>query len=126
MIRVDSPSDVIFVKDVDQELLASVSALKWYQPETLSVDQLRVKGNECFVRKDYEGSLYFYDRALRVDPKHPVVLLNKTAVLLQLERFYEAHQLGQACLDAPVDRQKVLYRYDCIIRLVHGQKFQAR
>ncbi|KAH7728947.1 TPR domain protein [Aphelenchoides avenae] len=87
-MRVDSPTDVVFVDETDRDLLASVGALKWHKKERFSVDQLRVEGNARFVKKDYEAALEFYHRALRIDPACAIVLRNKSAVLSGLDRNY--------------------------------------
>uniref|UniRef100_A0A915EH79 Uncharacterized protein n=1 Tax=Ditylenchus dipsaci TaxID=166011 RepID=A0A915EH79_9BILA len=49
-IRVDSPSDVVFVDETNQQMLQWANALQWYKPQKLDSDQLRAKGNDCYKR----------------------------------------------------------------------------
>lgn len=110
-MRVDSPSDVIFVDETDRDLLGSLGALKWYRPEVRSAEELRAEADKRFMQKDYEGALKFYDRALRIQPNHAVMLLNRSSALIGLERNYEAYQTAEAALEKGADRAKSLYRY---------------
>ncbi|KAH7699131.1 TPR and SET domain containing protein [Aphelenchoides avenae] len=90
-IRIDSPSDVIFVDDTEKDMLEAVDAMNWYKPEWFNFDQLKQKGNECFTRKDFEAALKYYVRAMRLQPDSAVIHLNRAAALLGLERFNEAY-----------------------------------
>ena len=51
LIRVDSPSDAIFVHETERAVLAKANALRWYKPEVMDFDQLKKRGNEAFVKK---------------------------------------------------------------------------
>jgi tetratricopeptide (TPR) repeat protein len=100
-IRCDSPSDVIFVDEENQELLKGTN---WLKSSGLSFDQLKAKGNQAFSSKDYHKSLKFYDRALKIHPDHPIILLNKSASFLSLERYYEAYEAASKALKLPVQK----------------------
>lgn len=59
-IRVESPSDVVFVEDVDVE--------KWriQTPNTLSYEQLNDLANGLFLKKEYRKAVRHYTQALKV------------------------------------------------------------
>uniref|UniRef100_A0A914DRS6 Uncharacterized protein n=1 Tax=Acrobeloides nanus TaxID=290746 RepID=A0A914DRS6_9BILA len=92
MIRVDSPSDVVFVDETNKDLLSQAGVLAWYKPERFTFEMLKKKANELFKSGDYEEALKFYHHALEIHPESEVIHLNMAATLLQLERFYEAYE----------------------------------
>ncbi|KAH7712628.1 TPR domain protein [Aphelenchoides avenae] len=108
-ICVTSPTDIVLLDETDATL-AKLGAHKWCEPETLSADELRLAGNKCFAAKDFRGSLKLYERALRLQPDAAVLLLNKSAALLKLERFSEAYSVAEKALRAGGDREKALFR----------------
>jgi tetratricopeptide (TPR) repeat protein len=119
ILRCDSPSDVIFVDECNEELLKGT---KWYQKCTFSFDQLKVKGNTYYSSEDYGNALKFYDRALKISPDHPVILLNKSAAFLMLERYYEAHQSALKAFQSEnplVNKEKILIR---LARSAYGMR----
>jgi tetratricopeptide (TPR) repeat protein len=73
-LRCDSPSDIIFVDECNEKLLKGTN---WFQKCTINLDVLKEKANNYYSSKDYENALKFYDRALKISPDHPVILLNK-------------------------------------------------
>lgn len=88
----------------------------------MDLNTLKSKGNDCYRRKDLEGALKFYDRALRL-PKgeseaaqHDAVIhLNKSAVLLALERFGDAEIEAQKAKEmgsSEINEEKIYYRLD--------------
>ncbi|KAH7718142.1 tpr domain protein [Aphelenchoides avenae] len=109
-LRVDFPSDIIFVDETDKALLEFAGAIKWYKPEWFSFDQLKAKGNECFVEKDYEQALRFYTRALRLGADAAVIHLNSAAALLPLERYKEALDSAKNAMDSGANKEKALFR----------------
>jgi hypothetical protein len=48
-------SDAIFVHKSNRELLEWAGALCWFEPETLSAEELKKHGNTAFVQQNYEG-----------------------------------------------------------------------
>ncbi|KAH7713022.1 TPR domain protein [Aphelenchoides avenae] len=112
-MRVDSPTDIIIVNKHDKKTLGQFGALKWYEDEHLTFDQLKAKGNKCFVGKDYHGALNFYQRALTLrsdqDSETAVIHLNRSAAFLGLEQFPEAFDSAQLALDGG-KREKAMYR----------------
>ena len=83
--------------------------------------QLKAKGNDCYRRKDHEGALKFYDRALRLpkgeleSAQHEAVIhLNKAAVLLELQRFSDAELEAQKAKElggGEINEEKIYYRF---------------
>jgi stress-induced-phosphoprotein 1 len=72
-------------------------------------------GNECFQRKDFEGALKHYDRALEIDGGQMVYHSNRATALTKLGRFEEgmdaalkAVEVGQAA-SAPNDQLAKAY-----------------
>lgn len=112
-ICVMSPTDIVLLDETD-EILAKLGAHNWCKPETLNADELRLAGNKCFAAKDFGGSLKLYERALRLQPDAAVLLLNKSAALLKLERFSEAYSVAEKALHAGADKEKALFRYYCL------------
>ncbi|KAH7725847.1 TPR domain protein [Aphelenchoides avenae] len=108
-ICVMSPTDIVLLDETD-EILAKLGAHNWCKPETLNADELRLAGNKCFAAKDFGGSLKLYERALRLQPDAAVLLLNKSAALLKLERFSEAYSVAEKALHAGADKEKALFR----------------
>lgn len=59
LIRVDSPSDVVFIEEDDEEMLNEANALKWYKKNNMTFEELKAQGNELYKKQRYEGmSLY--------------------------------------------------------------------
>ena len=93
----------------------------------MDFSQLKAKGNDCYRRKDHEGALKLYDRALHL-PKgelseseatqhEAVIHLNKAAVLLELERFADAEieaQKAKELGDGEINEEKIYYRFTSI------------
>ena len=51
LIRVDSPSDAVFVHETERTVLVMANALSWYLPEMVDFEQLKMRGNEAFGKK---------------------------------------------------------------------------
>uniref|UniRef100_A0AC34G8K3 Uncharacterized protein n=1 Tax=Panagrolaimus sp. ES5 TaxID=591445 RepID=A0AC34G8K3_9BILA len=56
-LRVDSPSDIIFVDPTDHELLNKVGASKWYKKMSNDVEVIRKEANEYFKKEQYSDAL---------------------------------------------------------------------
>ena len=50
--------DVVFVHKANRELLEWAEALCWYEPETMSADELKKLGNAAFVKQKFEGNFF--------------------------------------------------------------------
>lgn len=109
-IEVDSPSDIIFVDEADTQTLRLT---KWARPCQLSFDQLKSEANKFYSQKNYKDALKLYDRALKLNPLSQVIHSNKSAVYLQMERYYDAYQSGNEAFGIDsneIDRAKILFR----------------
>jgi tetratricopeptide (TPR) repeat protein len=89
LIRVDSPSDVIFVDEFDQNILKDNI---WGKPISFSFEELKNEGERFLRAKEYNGALQSFERALWLSPKDSSVLLRKSEALLALGRFSEAFE----------------------------------
>ena len=56
-IRVDSPSDVLFVHESERDVLQMADALSWYKSEIYTAEVLKANGNQQFQQGDSEGKL---------------------------------------------------------------------
>uniref|UniRef100_A0A915EAU7 SET domain-containing protein n=1 Tax=Ditylenchus dipsaci TaxID=166011 RepID=A0A915EAU7_9BILA len=106
----DSPSDVVFVDESDQQELQWANALKWYKPQKLSVDQLRAKGNEYYKNKNYELALQYYKKGLFMEPDSGVLQLNMAAAFLASENYHAAYEAAKLALEKGADKEKALMR----------------
>jgi tetratricopeptide (TPR) repeat protein len=88
MIRVDSPSDVIFLHESDNLLRST----KWHRPVHKTFEELKADGNRLFWAKNFAKAIQVYDLALQKEPGHPAINLNKAVALLSIERYHEAYQ----------------------------------
>src|SRR5690606_15708573 len=99
-IRVDSPSDVIIVTDLDYEasFFAKYSLKKWISKEKLTFNELSVQGNIFFASKNYHQAIRFYTRALNLAARKNEIdsadvkkcLNNRSLANLKLERYNKA------------------------------------
>jgi hypothetical protein len=60
MIRVDCPSDVIFLHESDSLLRST----KWHRPVQKTFEELKADGNRLFAAKNFEKAVQVYDLAL--------------------------------------------------------------
>ena len=104
-IRVDSPSDVIFLDQTD-ELLKSVG---WMEKLIGSFESIKSIGNEYFRNLDYENSIIYYKRALKLE-NSPVIYLNLAAAYLHLNRFFEAYNSAKEGFEMGGNKEKALFR----------------
>uniref|UniRef100_A0A914QQ29 Tetratricopeptide repeat protein n=1 Tax=Panagrolaimus davidi TaxID=227884 RepID=A0A914QQ29_9BILA len=107
---VDSPSDVIFVDPTDDNLLSQIGANQWHVSDSKDVDVIRKMANNCFIKKDYDGALMLYDRAIRYKPDLAVLYLNKSLTCLKIGAFYMAYNASEIALEKGGDREKAMYR----------------
>jgi tetratricopeptide (TPR) repeat protein len=88
MLRVDRPSDVIFLHESD----GLFRSTKWHRPVQKTFDEPKPDGNRLSAAGSFEKAIQVYDLALQKAPGHPVINLNKAAAFLSIERYYEAYQ----------------------------------
>uniref|UniRef100_A0AC35FV44 Uncharacterized protein n=1 Tax=Panagrolaimus sp. PS1159 TaxID=55785 RepID=A0AC35FV44_9BILA len=110
LIRVDSPSDVIFVDPCDEKFLSKIGAMKWSEPMSKDAEFWREKANECFKKGEYKKAIFLYDRAIRCNEDNPVLYSNKAEACLQISAFYEADKAAKLALEKGGDRKKALSR----------------
>eukprot|EP00826_Nyctotherus_ovalis_P044733 TRINITY_DN4865_c0_g1_i12.p1 TRINITY_DN4865_c0_g1~~TRINITY_DN4865_c0_g1_i12.p1 ORF type:complete len:564 (+),score=207.99 TRINITY_DN4865_c0_g1_i12:207-1898(+) len=60
-------------------------------------EEAKAKGNKEYKKKNFEEALKLYDKALSLNPKEPVYILNKASVYLSMGKFEECFT---ACDDA--------------------------
>uniref|UniRef100_A0A914Y7R1 Uncharacterized protein n=1 Tax=Panagrolaimus superbus TaxID=310955 RepID=A0A914Y7R1_9BILA len=109
-LRIDSPSDIIFVDPTDHKLLCKIGAKQWFVSMSEDAEVWKQEANECFKKKDYKKALFLYDRAIRYNPDLPVLYLNKSITCLQTGAFYMAYESAKFALEKGGDREKALYR----------------
>ncbi|KAH7731125.1 TPR domain protein [Aphelenchoides avenae] len=109
IIRVDSPSDVIFVDETDRPTLESFGARAWYVAPALTIECLLHLGKEHASTGRYEAALKCFDRAALLTPDSGAVQLNRADVLTRMERFYDAYQAAETALANGAGREKALY-----------------
>uniref|UniRef100_A0AC34GNU2 SET domain-containing protein n=1 Tax=Panagrolaimus sp. ES5 TaxID=591445 RepID=A0AC34GNU2_9BILA len=109
-IRIDTPSDIIFVDPSDYDFLDKIGATKWYEPEFKDAEVWREKANECFKKGDYKKAIFLYDRGIRCDPEFAVLYLNKTLACLRESAFYLAYESAKIGFEKGGDREKAFYR----------------
>jgi tetratricopeptide (TPR) repeat protein len=94
LIRVDSPSDVVFLRPANPALRGT----PWYEAITAPFDDLKAQGNAAFQDGKYEEAIYCYDMAIEVASDASVVYSNRAEALLRLSRFGEARDSARAAL----------------------------
>uniref|UniRef100_A0AC35F2E6 SET domain-containing protein n=1 Tax=Panagrolaimus sp. PS1159 TaxID=55785 RepID=A0AC35F2E6_9BILA len=109
-MRIDSPSDVIFVDCTDYELLEKIGAKKMFVPMSKDAEVWREKANEVFKKGNYRSALNMYNRGIRYNPELPVLYLNKALTCLRTGAFYEAYEAAEFALEKNGDREKALFR----------------
>jgi len=103
-IRVDSPTDVIFVDEMDDVLKNT----PWRNQFTDQFEDMKKKGDSAFTSMNYNEALKYYNRAIKI--KHdPSINLNKAATLFQLERISEAYNAAKKAHENGANQQKTLY-----------------
>uniref|UniRef100_A0A914EKB5 SET domain-containing protein n=1 Tax=Acrobeloides nanus TaxID=290746 RepID=A0A914EKB5_9BILA len=110
IIRVDSPSDVVFVDETEHDSLRNANALCWYKKLSISFEEAKNIANDLFKKCDYEKALIYYNRALELEPNSAVIYLNRALVLIGLGRYYEAYEEAKKAESNGGDEEKTLFR----------------
>jgi tetratricopeptide (TPR) repeat protein len=115
-IRIDSPSDIIFLEPNDPILEGASWATGSKAPHmaTASEKGWKAVGDDHFKRKQFFGAAVAYSKALKKDPSSVVIRLNRCITHIRLTNFaFAAHDaqiiLSNEALDR-ADRIKALYR----------------
>ncbi|KAG8870688.1 hypothetical protein FRC20_011417 [Serendipita sp. 405] len=115
-IRIDSPSDVVFLREGD-ELLTDIRWSSGRRPCTIlsrSASEWKSVGDKHFREKEYFPASVAYKRALEKQPSLIAARLNRSLALIKLELYDPALGELRAVLDTtglPTnDKQKALYR----------------
>ncbi|KAI6171541.1 Isoform A [Aphelenchoides bicaudatus] len=108
-LRVDSPTDLVLVDETDIDLLNKIGAEK-FEKATCDVNEIRKRGNEYFIAKDYERATKMYSRAIRYQPNTAVLHLNKASAQLRSGYFEDAYKSAKTGLEKGGDREKALFR----------------
>lgn len=137
MIRIDAPTDVVFL-DARSPILRNVS---WITPKVAGAPSLpfspsewKDRGNELFKRRQWLSAAVAYSEGLKLDPDHHLLLLNRSITYLQLGWFNAAARDAEAVrsmnLEDPSLRRKAVFRalkayyglrrYQDVIRIVQS------
>uniref|UniRef100_A0A914P1I9 SET domain-containing protein n=1 Tax=Panagrolaimus davidi TaxID=227884 RepID=A0A914P1I9_9BILA len=109
-MRIDSPSDVIFVDCTDFEFLNKIGAKQMFVPMSTDAEEWREMANDDFKKGNFKSALNFYNRGIRYSPDLPVLYLNKSLACLRIGAFYEAYKSAKFALEKNGDREKALFR----------------
>uniref|UniRef100_A0AC34FAR2 SET domain-containing protein n=1 Tax=Panagrolaimus sp. ES5 TaxID=591445 RepID=A0AC34FAR2_9BILA len=109
-LRIDSPTDVIFVDPTDYNFLNKIGAKKLYKSMSKDPEYWRKEANECFKKGKFEEALKLYDRAIRYNPELAVLYLNKSLTCLKMDAFYAAYESAKIAFEKGGDKEKALYR----------------
>jgi tetratricopeptide (TPR) repeat protein len=103
-IRVESPSDLIILSDLDKDEKYAQYLNKWTDisdpDRSLSFDELNKKGNRYFAGQVYHSAIRYYTKALNRAKEDTTVktsdvkktLNNRAAAFLKLGKFNRAYQ----------------------------------
>lgn len=116
IIRVDSPSDIVFLGN-DSPLLQSVSwstEMPSDAPTTpTTAIEWKTRGNDLFKRKQWLCAALAFSEGLKLQPTNHL-LLNRAAAYLELHWFASASRDAETVLamnvESPVHKQKAVCR----------------
>ena len=63
------------------------------------VQQYKLEGNSLFLAKNFEGAIRLYSQGLATDPKHLILLSNRSAAYLELKDYANALADSQKCVE---------------------------
>ncbi|KAL0489184.1 Hsp70-Hsp90 organizing protein [Acrasis kona] len=76
----------------------------------MSADEYKQKGNTALQQGDKQGAIDNYTKGLEIDPTNYLLLTNRAAVYLQLQKFNEAYEDSTKAVTAKPDFSKSLLR----------------
>uniref|UniRef100_A0A914Q6Q3 SET domain-containing protein n=1 Tax=Panagrolaimus davidi TaxID=227884 RepID=A0A914Q6Q3_9BILA len=123
-LRVDSPSDIIFVDLADKEFLNKIAAKKWFKEISKDAEVLRNKAYDCFKNGNFEKALFLYDRGIRCNPEFPVLYLNKALTCLRTGAFYIAYEAAKLGMGKGAEQK--YGKYDFKAMLLESKKERAQ
>ncbi|KAG8931579.1 hypothetical protein FRC02_002507 [Tulasnella sp. 418] len=118
MIRVDSPSDIVFVSDGDPIL----DGIRWQSGSTLpkvqrrptTLEKWKALGDQQFREKQFLGAVLSYTEGIKLDATNTALLHNRAMAYLRLEFFSRALNDCRSALQlsgiTDQDSVKALYR----------------
>ena len=117
IIRVDSPSDIVFLNN-DSPLLQSLSWSTEMPSDAPSAPttaiEWKTRGNDLFKRKQWLCAALAFSEGLKLQPTNHLLLLNRAAAYLELHWFASASCDAETVLamnvESPVHKQKAVYR----------------
>lgn len=86
IIRVDSPSDVIFLARDSSQVQRSL----WSNPPSITAEECRVRGIALFKKGFYIPAARVWSKGLRVDPTVPALYLNRSQAYVKLGWYTRA------------------------------------
>jgi tetratricopeptide (TPR) repeat protein len=131
-IRVESPSDIIIISDLDYEEKYSKYLLdKWTSNASESeftFDELNKKGNRLFVEQNYHQAIRYYTKALNLAAKKALdvknsdlkkTLNNRAAAYLKLEKFNHAYldTVRSSEIESAADDSDLVYNEKAYFRM---------
>ena len=135
IIRVDSPTDIIFLSETD----ALLDEIKWEVKKPISPFSrncdYKVEGNRYFAKRDYILAESIYSRGLRENPsteQRLLLHLNRAAAHLQLSNFASAGRDATAVLEAieemddPDSQENMKLKEKALFRLANSQYGQRK
>ncbi|KDQ15110.1 hypothetical protein BOTBODRAFT_302161 [Botryobasidium botryosum FD-172 SS1] len=110
MIRVDSPSDIVFINPSDSILrgVAWKHSIRVSKPTPRTANEWKDLGNVHFKASQYLAAAVAYSNGLETDPNAYILRLNRAAAYLRLEHFSAALDDATAVLartPLPVDEE---------------------
>eukprot|EP01080_Neovahlkampfia_damariscottae_P005142 gene5142-8748_t len=79
----------------------------------LDAQEEKLKGNALYKKKDFEGAMGHYEKAIELDPKNCIYYLNKAAVLVEQKKYDESIKV---CEDAISLGRKERVGFDTIAK----------
>lgn len=73
------------------------------QADSSAVEESRIKGNALYAQKDYAKAVNAYNQGLKVDPDNSVLLSNRSACFLALDKEVRALKDAERCVELRPD-----------------------
>ena len=102
MIRIDSPSDIVFADDaVDATAIAQKLFGRNLQslPSTKTVEQWKALGTQAFKNKEWFQASIAFSEGLKIDSANPILILNRAETYIRIGWFNSALADARQALD---------------------------
>ena len=63
-----------------------------------SANDMKLKGNECLTKKDFEGAVEWYSKGIQIDPNNHILYSNRSAAYLSMNNFISALEDAEKCI----------------------------